>query len=617
MVERRDGPEFGSDAERKVAEIIARRRQESTELIQEGKSVREMLEYFDNDYTALEKLYREKTGGELLDNPYESPQHEVKITKTCSIVIPSYNNSERLENCLRAIQASTFNARYPQQMEVVVVDDGSPGEDIAERVEAMGLDDLNIKVLRQSNGQVSKGRYSGVLNASGDIVIITDPDIVYTENMIEEYMKRQQVLDGVVMFGLRDEIDVGDERLGRNISEGSLRNLPQGISADPRVRQDGLADSAWLKDGGHNQRLPIDADDDKMNWRAASIAWGMSVCAKREDFLRTMSGYDEGYKGYGGDDEDMVSRLMALGNYVIPNTGAVCYHQRHPSGNQDPEKHRVNIETMERNLNSSLKLQSVDDPQRTDANTRLEIRNNRNEAREVIPDKVNLLEAGSEELKMGNYREALAIFRSIERDQMGNYWYWYDLASALIGVGGKEEIEEARGILTYLSYEKENSWVESTIARAYTRIGAYSRARDSYEKAKSIYEENEDCELLDKSASELRELAVRFMKAGKSRLALDYFGAAAVKLQADGGAPDRWMIFDMGVCFERLGNLDLALEYVMEAKRDLSNNTWVDSRLGLIFEKMGDKQKAVEWYRSSLGLQADNTEALEGLRRLS
>lgn len=606
------GAEEEAKIEQEAFDAISRRRKESTEMIEQRRSVTEMLGHFDNDYTPLENLYRQRTGGELLADPYTSPETEVKITKTCSIVIPAYNNSERLENCLRAIQASTFNAKYPQLLEVVVVDDGSPNEDIAERVEAMGLDDLNVKVFRQSNGQVSKGRYSGVLNANGEVVIITDPDIVYTPNMIEEYMKRQQVLDGVVMFGLRDEIDTADERLG---SVEGLSSLPQGISADPRVKQDGLADCAWLKESGHNYKLPIDVDDERMNWRAASIAWGMSVCAKREDLLRTFSGYDERYRGYGGDDEDMVSRLMAQGNYLIPLTGALCYHQRHLFGGYDEEKRRQNVETMFDNLGKPLQVQDVDNPKRTDADLKLEQRNNRSEEREIESNReVDEVTAATELLKEGKYAEALASFESIKGNHMGEFWFWYDMSCARIAVGGEENLTRAISSLEYLSREDENSWVHSTLAKAYAKIGDYESSEWHYWHALNI-SKNEDADLIRWDGDEITEKARSLMKSGKTRMALERLNIAIINAGGPDSA-DPWLIFDRAVCLERLGDFKLAIDSLQKVSSDLSQNTWWNSRIATVFEKMGNKGEAERYYRAALNIQDDNIEAREGIERI-
>src|SRR4051812_37376563 len=80
----------------------------------------------DNDYQAWEAVYQRVTGGALVDDPYGSARHPApQLTLSASVVIPAWNARETLEQCLIAIEQSSFNRAYPERLEVVVVDDGS------------------------------------------------------------------------------------------------------------------------------------------------------------------------------------------------------------------------------------------------------------------------------------------------------------------------------------------------------------------------------------------------------------------------------------------------------------------------------------------------------------
>lgn len=614
-MERISSTEQGRGDER-VSELRAKRRAEAESMIEEGRSVTETLEHFDNDYGTLAEVYRERVGCDLICNPYESHEHEIPITKSCSIVIPAYNNAERLRNCLAAVQASTFNAKYPQLLEVVVVDDGSPSEDIASAVEAMGLDDLNVRVLRQSNGRAAKARYSGVLYARNDIVIMTDPDVVYTQSTIEEYMKRHEILDGVVFFGLRDEIDPDDERLNaERIGNGSLEELSDDISRDPRVKNDGMSDSAWLCDSGHNVRLPIDIDDDRYRWRLPSIAWSMSLSASRKDLLQTYAGFDERYLGYGGEDEDLVSRLIATGHYVIPNTGGLSYHQRHPFAGDDQGKREINQAVLRDNLASSLKYQGIEDPERTDAELKYDQENSRNERREPAQSSQGTVhERASIELKMGNYAKAHEMLESICEQDPSNYWTRFDLAVSKIAIGGKEMVMEAIGELTFLNSEEQNTWVYSKLAEAYGILGNYNECRINYRKSRGMDPGNEEAETIDEDRDKSISIGKKALKCSKYRMAVRYFDSAIAASKHPENLP--WEIFDKGVALASLGNFDLALENIFEARNIMGDNTWIDSRIGMIYERTGKRDKAEMWYRSALKLDDQNIEAREGMERL-
>lgn len=614
--------EPGSEEEKyaledEIKQINGRRREAAEGLIGEGKPLREIVEATDNDYTPLETLYRKKTGGELISNPYDSVEHEVPITKSCSIVIPAYNNSARLETCLRAIQASTFNAKYPGQLEVIVVDDGSTEEDIAEAVKKMGLDDLTVKVYRQTNGRVAKARYSGALNASGDIVIMTDPDVVYTPNMIEEYMKRHEILDNVALFGLRAPISPKDKRLQPDqVSGGSLAKLPVDFTReDGRVVKDGMADCGWLKGAGHNEVLPIDVDDPRFNdWTLPGLAWGLSVSAKREDLLRTFAGYNQGYVGYGGEDEDMVARLIALGNYVIPNTGGMCYHQEHPINN-DPAKMQINRKVLEQVYRSSLSQQDPKSPERTDAKERFEQKNSRNtpvEAKITEPD--GLAQKGAIELRMGNYNRAMAMLSEALRQDPENYWTAFDFASAQIALSGEENINRAIGMLEGLLKRDKNSWVFSTLAHAYGLIGDYEKCRAYYESALKWDSSNERARMFQVTAQTNKDRGTDNLQKGKPREALYYLNAALAQY---GEQANPWALFDKAVALERIGDLGSALRDLKKVAELIGDNSWVYSRLGMVLEKLGKIEEAKQHFQTSLETDSQNSEAIEGLKRLA
>ena len=72
-----------------------------------------------NDYSALEAIYQRITGSELVRDPYGSVQHAgPNITLRASVVIPTWNARGTLEQCLIAIEQSSFNRKYPEQLEV-------------------------------------------------------------------------------------------------------------------------------------------------------------------------------------------------------------------------------------------------------------------------------------------------------------------------------------------------------------------------------------------------------------------------------------------------------------------------------------------------------------------
>ncbi len=85
-----------------------------------------------------------------------------------TVVIPAYNVSGFIEQCLASVQAQSLKA-----WECIVVDDGSQDE-TAER--AAAVQDRRIRVLRQPNQGVSAARNAGLAAAQGRYVMFLDGD---------------------------------------------------------------------------------------------------------------------------------------------------------------------------------------------------------------------------------------------------------------------------------------------------------------------------------------------------------------------------------------------------------------------------------------------------------
>ena len=88
-----------------------------------------------------------------------------------SIVIPTYNRPERLQQCLQSLT----KLDYPRdRFEVVVVDDGSRMSlaPIAEPFESS----LSLRLIRQANAGPANARNTGAAAAHGDYLVFTDDD---------------------------------------------------------------------------------------------------------------------------------------------------------------------------------------------------------------------------------------------------------------------------------------------------------------------------------------------------------------------------------------------------------------------------------------------------------
>lgn len=97
-----------------------------------------------------------------------------------SIVIPTYNRPERLQQCLDAIA----QLEYPRdRFEVVVVDDGSDSP--IEPVVTVFRDRLNLTLIQQANAGPATARNTGAAQATGKYLVFTDDDCTPLPNWLQ------------------------------------------------------------------------------------------------------------------------------------------------------------------------------------------------------------------------------------------------------------------------------------------------------------------------------------------------------------------------------------------------------------------------------------------------
>src|SRR3972149_1770904 len=112
-----------------------------------------------------------------------------------SIIVPVYNNSQDLLECLSALRASS----YPNS-EIIVVDDASTDGThlIATRT--------GVRVLRLTeNSGPAPARNHGVRHAKGNILIFVDADVVVSPGVISRMVKVfEEHPDVAAVFGSYD-----------------------------------------------------------------------------------------------------------------------------------------------------------------------------------------------------------------------------------------------------------------------------------------------------------------------------------------------------------------------------------------------------------------------------
>lgn len=137
--------------------------------------------------------------------------------KLLSIVVPAYNEAQRIPATLHDIQ--TYLAQQIFSAEIVVVDDGST-DGTAELVQAT-FPDITVLLLAQNMGKGEAMR-RGFFAAHGDYILFTDAD---GSTPIQEFDKMKSWLDRApVLIGSR-RVPGADIRVSQNPLKSGLGRL--------------------------------------------------------------------------------------------------------------------------------------------------------------------------------------------------------------------------------------------------------------------------------------------------------------------------------------------------------------------------------------------------------
>lgn len=100
-----------------------------------------------------------------------------------SIVIPVYNVSQYLDECVKSVLSQTYT-----QLEIIIVDDGST--DGSEKIcDELKKRDSRIIVMHKKNGGLSDARNAGIETATGKCISFVDSDDIVHSQMIFNLMK--------------------------------------------------------------------------------------------------------------------------------------------------------------------------------------------------------------------------------------------------------------------------------------------------------------------------------------------------------------------------------------------------------------------------------------------
>jgi len=204
-----------------------------------------------------------------------------------SIVIPTYNNIELLNNCL----SSLLNQSFPtDKYEIIVVDDGST-DSTADMVKSIRAEN-RIKYFYQPNQGPALARNQGAEIARGDIIVFTDSDCVARKDFIEQIYK--SFADNPEIAGVMGAYRTRQRNMVSRFAQAEFENRYRKL-ARPRY----------------------------IDFVATYAA------AFRRNIFLELKGFDPGFPVASNEDVEFSYRLAERGYKMVFNPGAIVYH-RHP-----------------------------------------------------------------------------------------------------------------------------------------------------------------------------------------------------------------------------------------------------------------------------------------------
>lgn len=119
-----------------------------------------------------------------------SPKRRRNLTEGCtqgddslvSVVVPAYNESKVIENCMRSVLLSNHS-----NLELIVVDDGST-DDTVLKAHACAFEDDRVRVISLRNGGKGRALNHGIEVSSGEVVLLVDADGVFEPELVDHML---------------------------------------------------------------------------------------------------------------------------------------------------------------------------------------------------------------------------------------------------------------------------------------------------------------------------------------------------------------------------------------------------------------------------------------------
>lgn len=240
-----------------------------------------------------------------------------------SVIVAHYDQPVQLARTLRALA----DQDYPcELLEVVVADDGSPGE--------VAVPDDVVLVRQADDGfRLAAVRNLGVRASTGEVLCFLDADTAPEPGYVRALTRLPALHPDAVTVGRRRHAEFSE-------NEESARG-DGGMTLADAVTGRELPEPAWLADAYARSRNLLDADDRSYRY----VIGAVMACGRA--LFDEVGGFDETFRSYGGEDWEWAYRMWSAGAVLAHIPEAVAWHDGPEwADRRGSEQARANAQTL-------------------------------------------------------------------------------------------------------------------------------------------------------------------------------------------------------------------------------------------------------------------------------
>ena len=243
-----------------------------------------------------------------------------------SVIIPTYRKPVLLRSTLEYLNAQTTGL---DEVEVIVVDDGSPDDETRLAVEGVRAD-YHLRYLyvpRTEQSCRSRTRNLGIAESRGEVLIFLDDDILVQPDFFAEQFRSHDYHEHLLVMGRRRYLNQEVTELLRN------QHLPGDSLLEASEEEER---SAFFRNYSFNMQVIGNP------W---AYAYSFCVSVTRRTLDRFGVQFSEEYKEWGVEDQDFGYQLYRSGCKVVLNPRLEGYHQYHGPN----EMTKAKLDSLKRN----------------------------------------------------------------------------------------------------------------------------------------------------------------------------------------------------------------------------------------------------------------------------